>query len=207
MTSPRRPVVLWWVTVTTLALVLGVVASVPSIRAVLSAPLVVADGAATGDAAYVLAGGVAFEERLAAASDLYFMRRVPLIIIKRDDSQSAYNFAAHASWTRTQWALDFLRWKGVPDANVLVVDLPQITSFGTLNEARSLVTVLPPAVVRLVLVTSAAHTRRALLAFRRSLPATVALTPYAATSVDTSVEFWRPLWVEYVKLLVYAVMA
>ena len=181
--------------------------SVPVLRALLTSPLVVSDSAAAGDAAYVLAAGSAFWERLEAVTDLYHEGRVPLIIIMRDDSLDRYNFKDRSSWTPTLMALDFLRWRGIPAQDVLTLEFPKKSYFGTLAEARSLAAILPPQVKRLVLVTSPAHTRRSLLAFKQSMPAHVVLLPYAATSIGNSVEFYSPLWLEYFKLLVYAIIA
>jgi uncharacterized SAM-binding protein YcdF (DUF218 family) len=196
-----------WTTTVAVALGLWVVASVPPVRRMLSAPLVVSNGSASGDAAYVLADGSALWERLDAAADLYLMKRVPLIILMRDDNTSAFSFKAHASWTVTQWSLDFLQWRGVPTEKVLVFDSRATTRLGTLNEAQSLAMALPTNVARLVLVTSPAHTRRSVLAFTRSFRARAAIVPFAATAVDQSAEYYSPLWLEYLKLLIYTIVA
>jgi uncharacterized SAM-binding protein YcdF (DUF218 family) len=207
MTTTRLPTERRWTIAVALALGLLVAASVPPVRRMLSAPLVVSNGSASGDAAYVLADGSALWERLDAAADLYLMKRVPLIIVMRDDRKSAFSFKAQASWTVTQWSLDFLQWRGVPGDKVLVFDSRATTRLGTLNEARSLAMALPTNVARLVLVTSPAHTRRSVLAFTRSFRARIAIVPYAATAVDQSTEFYSPLWLEYLKLLTYAMVA
>jgi uncharacterized SAM-binding protein YcdF (DUF218 family) len=207
MTTTRLLTERRWTVLVSVALGLFVAASVPPVRRLLSAPLVVSNASASGDAAYVLAGGSAFRERLDAAADLYLMKRVPLIIVMRDSSMSAFSFKAHASWTVTQWALDFLEWRGVPGEKVLVFDSRATTHLGTLDEARSLAMALPTNVARLVLVTSPAHTRRSVLAFTRAFRARVAVVPYAATAVDESTEYYSPLWLEYLKLLAYAIVA
>jgi len=207
MTTTRPSTERRWTIAAAVALGLFVAASVPPVRRILSAPLVVSDGSASGDAAYVLADGSALGERLNAAADLYLMKRVPLIIVMRDDNQSALRFKAEASWTVTQWSLDFLQWRGVPSDKVLVFDSRATTRLGTLNEARSLALALPSKVARLVLVTSPAHTRRSVLAFTRSFRTRVAIVPYAATAIDQSAEYYSPLWLEYLKLLTYAMVA
>ena len=46
-----------------------------------------------------------------------------------------------------------------------------------------------------------------MLAFRRSLPANVKVIPYAATTFENSYEIYHPIWIEYLKLLVYYVIA
>jgi uncharacterized SAM-binding protein YcdF (DUF218 family) len=192
-----------WAIAVAAALALWVAASLPPVRRMLSAPLVVSNASASGDAAYVLADGNALWERLAAAADLYLTNRVPLVILMRDDRASAFSFKAHASWTVTEWSRDFLQWRGVPVERILFFDLRKDSRLGTLNEARSLAQALPAGVRRLVLVTSPAHTRRSVLAFTRAFHSRVAIVPYAATAVEDSVEYHSPLWLEYLKLLAF----
>jgi hypothetical protein len=81
--------------------------SFPAVRRVLAAPLVVTDPNARGDAAYLLAGGNAFRERLSAAVDLYHMQCVPVILLFADTSRSSYSFVAKRNFTPTDWAVDF----------------------------------------------------------------------------------------------------
>ena len=59
------------------ATVFGLAPGITPVRHALSAPLVVHDDQARGDAAYVMQGGLASDERLRAAADLYHMGRVP----------------------------------------------------------------------------------------------------------------------------------
>lgn len=176
------------------------------VRLILAWPLVLTEDNARGDACYVLAGGDALWERLAAASDLYHMRRVPRIILMRNDEPWSYSFVARSSWTQTQWALDFLSWRGVPRSNIEVI--PTATGmFGTLQEARNVAAALPRDVKRLVLVSSAPHMRRCVLAFGRVLPDGVDVVPYTASSFKMSQEMYNPLWLEYLKLGMYALIA
>jgi uncharacterized SAM-binding protein YcdF (DUF218 family) len=119
---------------------------------------------------------------------------------------SSYNFVNKASWTSTEWALDFLAHRGVPADKILVI-APAQGSLGTLAEARQVAQTLPSDVSRLVLVSSPPHMRRSMLAFRRILPAKISLVPYAATDTASSVELYRPIWLEYAKLAGYAVVA
>jgi uncharacterized SAM-binding protein YcdF (DUF218 family) len=196
-----------WVPIVAVAWVVFVgVPSIPAVRRVLAAPLVVSDPSARGDACYVLASGDALLERLAAAADLYSMHRVPTIIFQRSDEASSYNFVAAASWTQTDWALDFLTHRGVPRDRIVVV-APAKGLLGTLAEARNIKQVLPASVRTLVVVSSAPHMRRSMLAFRRILAADVVLVPYAATDFSAGAELWRPIWLEYLKLGVYALAA
>lgn len=183
-----------------------IVSASSKIRYYVSLPLVVHEPSAKGDMCYVLAGGGALWERLDAASDLVQMGRVSRILLMRDDAQGQYNFRAKASWTRTQWAVDYLAWRGVSNEKILLV--PQTEgAFGTLTEARVVARTLPKHVKTLVVVSSAPHMRRALLAFRRSLPPGVRVLPYAATTFENSYELHHPIWLEYLKLLVYSVIA
>jgi len=172
----------------------------------LTAPLVIQDEDARGEACYVLAGGEAIWERLAAGVDLFKMGKVPSLMIMRDDSTGPYNFKNQESWTRTQWMMDYLNWHEVPIQNIKLLN--QVTGFyGTLTEARNVAKQLPENIKRLVVVSSAPHMRRSVLAFRRSLPSDVKVIPYAATSFEASYEMYWPIWVEYFKLLVYYIVA
>jgi len=177
--------------------------SVPVVRSFLALPLIVTDENAHGDAAYILAGGNAFKERLAAGADLYHIKRVAQIIISRDSSKSSFNFRDKRNWTPTEWAVDYLQWLGVPAEKITIMDLREHGFFGTLNEAKALAKLLPEQMKQLVIITSAPHTRRACLTFKKRLSPHVKIAPYAASSFDASMEMWEPLWIEYLKLLVY----
>jgi uncharacterized SAM-binding protein YcdF (DUF218 family) len=179
-----------------------VLPSIPGVRSFLAAPLIVSNERASGDACYVLAAGNALWERLAAASDLYHEKRVPKIILMRNNEMGPYNFPARESWSGTQWAVEYLGWRGVPKEKIqIIAEVKGI--FGTLSEAKNIAQNLPPDIKKLVLVTSAPHTRRSLLAFRHELPIGVEVIPFAATSFATSAEMSDPIWLEYSKLLVY----
>jgi len=184
-----------------------IASEIPLIRVWMTKPLVVESASSSGDAAYVLSGGAALRERLAAAADLVQMHRVPRIFLMRDAHQGPFNFKAQRNWTPTEWAVDYLKWLGVPADAIQVIDDRELTKMGTLDEARSLAAQFPENVNRLVLVTSPAHTRRSVLAFTRNLPKRVVVLSYPATEIRQSVEFYNPLTVEYVKLLLYAIVA
>ncbi len=182
------------------------VPTIPAVRIFLALPLVVEDPDAHGDACYILAGNNAFRERLGAAAYLYNSGHIPRIIFMRDDTPSTYNFVIKEHWTRTQWALDFLTYRGVPRDRIQVID--RVSGiFGTLREARNLKRFLPPDLKRLVLISSAAHMRRCMLAFRRVLPSEIVMVSCPASSYSSSYEYYYPLWIEYLKLAVYAVVA
>jgi uncharacterized SAM-binding protein YcdF (DUF218 family) len=187
-------------------LVLVALPSFSVMRGILALPLLAHQDDARGESCYVLAGGGALWERLAAAADLYHLHRVKRILVMQDSHRSSHRFTAGVSWNRTQWALDYLAWLGIPrDRISLVKEVDGM--FGTLAEARSLSLNLPAGTKQLVIVSSAPHMRRSILAFRRSLPTSVTVVPYAASPFATSHELYHPLWIEYVKLLVYFVVA
>ena len=189
-------------------LLFGVAPGVTAVRHALSAPLIVHDDAAHGDAAYVMAGGLASEERLRAAADLYHMGRVPQFYLLRDDGRSYYSFTERRSLSRTEWMLGYLAWLGVPRERVHVIDDSERGVFGSLHEADLARAALPKEVRRLVVVTSPVHTRRSGLAFRRRLgPGGVDVVTYGAVDWALSAEAYAPLWLEYLKLAVYAVVA
>lgn len=188
--------------------VFSLVPGLTPVRHALSWPLTVHDDGARGDAAYVMAGGLASEERLRAAADLYHMGRVPVIYVLADDHRSYYSFVDRKSLTRTEWTRSYLRWLGVPDDRLQVIADDLTSRFGSLHEADLARAALPAGVQRLVVVTSPVHTRRSGLAFRRRLaPRGIAVTTYAAIDASLSAEAFAPLWLEYLKLAVYAVIA
>jgi len=200
----RRPLAL-----TLLAFfVFAIAPTLTPVRHALSWPLIVHVADARGDAAYVMHGGPALDERLRAAADLFHMGRVPRILLYDDPERSSFNFAEGESWTRTQWSLSFLAWLGVPRERVVLIEDRGGSAFGSLHEA-DLVSAQAArlGIGSLVVVTSPVHTRRSGLSFRRRLPEGVTATTYAATIFESSAEAHAPLWLEYLKLVVYALIA
>ena len=183
-----------------------VLPSFPRVRNFLATPLVVHGENGQGDACYVLAGGGSLWERLFSASDLIHLGRVHRIILMKNSMGGPYNFKASRSWSRTQWEVDYLYWLGVPNNKIELLEQSE-GLFGTLQEARNVAAHLPRHVRKLVVVSSAPHMRRTVLAFERSLPPDVKVVPYAATTFVNSYEMYFPLWLEYLKLLVYYVVA
>lgn len=186
----------------------GLLPGLTPVRHALSWPLTVHDEGARGDAAYVMAGGLAIDERLRAAADLYHMGRVPDIYVLSDDVISYYSFTERRSQTRSEWMHSYLRWLGVPAERLhLITDNPHLP-FGSLHEADLARAQLPATVHRLVVVTSPVHTRRSGFTFRRRLaPRGITVTTYAAIDASLSAEAFAPLWLEYLKVIVYAVIA
>lgn len=176
--------------------------SFSSIRGLLICPLFVHDDNASGQYVYVMADGPAYWERLRAASDLYHLERVDRILILKEQRTNGYNFSKRRSETRTERAIDFLASYGVPHRVVLCVPEEEAASLGTLSEARGVAKRFP-RIESLVIVTSAPHTRRSLLSFRRVLPESVRVQVYSASPPQESSEINSPIWIEYAKLLVY----
>ena len=176
------------------------------IRTWLAAPLVIHDQNARGEACYILAGGYSTWERLDAGTDIIKNGRVSTLLIMNDDSNGPYNSQAQSNWTKAQWMVDYLNWHGVPGSIVKTLE-PVKGFFGTLSEARMVAKQLPQNIKTLVVVSSPAHMRRVILAFRRSLPSGVKVVPYSASSFEASSEMWDPIWIEYFKLFVYFIVA
>lgn len=183
-----------------------VLASFNPVRAVFAAPLMAHDGQAKGEIAYVMADGFAYYERLRTAADLYHMDRVPRIVILNEQDSAGYDFVRHRSVLRVERAVDYLTLQGVPEDRIATVAVNRSTRFGSLSEARAVFDQYPE-LGQLVVVTSAPHTRRSKLSFRRTFPTATNVQIYAATSLTHSAEISDPLWIEYVKLAVYFVVA
>ncbi|TWT81125.1 hypothetical protein CA13_25730 [Planctomycetes bacterium CA13] len=183
-----------------------VLLSFHSIRGFVAYPLVVHDPEASGDAAYVMADGHAYWERLHAASDLFHMRKVPRLIILAESETAGYNFVQQRSETRLEKAIAYLEWLGVPAEKVSTVSVETPVMFGSLSEARA-VAEQQPGLKSIVVVTSAPHTRRSRLCFRRSLSKQVNVQVYSASDVGEGSEIDSPLWIEYIKLLIYLFVA
>ncbi len=192
----------WLVVVWILSTVLM---SIPFVRGLVALPLYVHHPDATGQAAYVMADGHAYWERLRAASDLFHRKQVAQIIILDEAEPAGFNFEREQIDTRTQRAIDYLALFGVPNECVETIPI-QSSAFGSLSEARGFAKQYP-GINRVVVVTSAPHTRRSLLSFRRSLSDSVSVEVYSASSPANSAEISVPLWQEYAKLIVYFFVA
>lgn len=180
--------------------------SFSSVRGIVAMPLYVHDSDASGEAAYVMADGYAYWERLRAASDLYHMKRVKRIMILDELEDGGFNFVRRSSDTRVQRAIDYLVLHGVPAERVTKIPAEVEPALGSLSESRVVASV-EPGLRRLVVVTSAPHTRRSRLCFERSMPAEVQVQVYAASAPSESSEVDAPIWIEYVKLVIYYFVA
>ena len=179
-----------------------------AVRAVISYPLFVHQADATGEVAYVMAGGGdPYRERLRAAADLYHMKQVERILILAESQSAGYNFVKGKTDTRLERATDYLqKMEGVPESVIQSVPESENAWFGSLSEARG-VARYHPDLESIVVVTSAPHTRRSGFCFRRSFPGQTKIQVYAASPPIASEEINSPIWVEYAKFLVYFFVA
>ena len=180
--------------------------SIPAVRGVIIQPLYLHHADAAGDAAYVMADGHAYWERLRAASKLYNQNRVSKILILHEIDSAGFNYRRKQVDVRVQRAIDHLELFGVPNNDVGTIPTNTSTPFGSLSEARGLKEHYPE-LKRLVVVTSAPHTRRSYLCFKRTLPESVDVQVYSASRPAHSAELSAPIWLEYTKLLVYYFIA
>lgn len=180
--------------------------AIPEVRSVFAQPLCVHEPDATGEVAYVMAGGKPYYERLRAASGLFHTKRVSRIIILDERWPAGYSHQKRRTITRVERAVDYLAFHGVPAEKIDRVPPESEPLFGSLSEARSIAANYPN-LSEIVVVTSAPHTRRSRLCFQRTLPAGTEIHVYAASTPLGSGELWHPIWVEYVKMAVYFVVA
>lgn len=177
------------------------------LRGIVSYPLFVHNPEAHGDAAYVMSDGDASWERLRMASDLYHMHRVDRIIVSDEQESSGYNFVQHRSDKRVDRVIAYLKLFGVPEEKISTVPAYPDAALGSLSEARSVANE-EKELERIVVVTSAPHTRRSRLCFRRAMPEDVDVDVYSASEGPSEgSELYSPIWVEYCKLVVYYLFA
>lgn len=177
--------------------------SFPKVRGVVARPLYVSDGRAKAEVAYVMSDGFAYWERLYAASDLYHMKRVSSIVIAEEDMYERYSFVRNRSEPLTQRATAFLGSLGVPEDKVKTIRPAHKPLLGSWSEAVAF-SEQQYDVSSVVVVTSAPHTRRSLLCFRRALPEEIQVSIYAPTVPAESWEVSEPIWLEYIKLAAYS---
>ncbi|EMI44573.1 YdcF family protein [Rhodopirellula sp. SWK7] len=180
----------------------GGATSFTTVRGWLIEPLYVHDGEASGEIAYVMADGEAVWERLRAASDLYHMHRVEKIALLDEQQTSSYNFVKKQNDTRVQREIDYLGLYGVPAEDIVairpILDDPLSSRSEAIGLQREFL-----QLQRIVVVTSAPHTRRSLMCFERVFGETADVTVYSASPPSESAETYYPIWIEYCKLIVY----
>jgi uncharacterized SAM-binding protein YcdF (DUF218 family) len=188
-------------------LVLVALPTFKPVRSLMTWPLYQHTPHASGELAYVMADGYAYLERLRAAADLYHMHQVKQIFILNEGQLTAYNFQTRKSQTKAELAIAYLGFLGVPSNAISTIDASTSALFGSLSEAQAMATALPAGTQCVVVVTSAPHTRRSLLCFRRCLPPGIQSQVYSATEPIQSAELSGAIWLEYIKLVVYFVAA
>ena len=182
--------------------ILVVLPSFKPIRGILTIPLYISDDSASGEAAYVMADGHAYWGRLNGAADLYHMRRVEKILIPHEETISLFNFVKQRNDQLFERAIDYLVWKGVPKDDIETIPVNPLSRLSSLSEAQQ-VAKHKPNLDSIVVVTSAPHTRRSLLCFQRTVPKDWEVSVYADSPPEESRELFEPLWIEYVKMIVY----
>ena len=174
-------------------------------RAILAYPLCLHDKDASAEKAYVMADGGAYWERLRAASDLYHQNQVQQIVILEEERIDGFDFVSSSLESRRARAISYLGWLGVPEESISSVPVNNSTWLGSLSEARGIAEQFPE-LTSIVVVTSAAHTRRSKLSFQRAMP-NATIQVYAASDPHHSIEIHCPLWMEYCKLVLYFFVA
>ena len=183
-----------------------VLPSFKPVRALLTVPLYLSEEDPKAEAAYVMADGHAYWGRLSAAADLYHLRKVDKIIISHEQTLAQYNFKKQKNELLFERAIDYLIWQGVAAEAIETIPVDHSGNLGSLSEARQLVK-FKPNLSSVVVVTSAPHTRRSLLCFERNAPEQWKIAIYSDSEPIDSPELFEPLWLEYVKLIVYYVTA
>ncbi len=175
------------------------------VRATMMWPLYVHDNDAEGECAYVMAGGSASYERLRAASDLYHWDRIERIYISHQTDSSGYHFGLKRSISRAEKARMVLQMWGVPDSAILTVPLDESALLSSSGEAHSFAANVNVQ-GSIIVITSAPHTRRSRLCFQRVLPA-AEIAIYSASMPAHSAELSSAIWLEYLKLALYYLLA
>ncbi|MEL6109956.1 MAG: ElyC/SanA/YdcF family protein [Planctomycetota bacterium] len=168
-------------------------------------PLTVNDENARGDIAYVMADGAAYWERLRAASDLFHQNRVKRIFLLEETKNAGWNYIRDASDSQLQRAIDYLGMFGVPESAIHPV-IQKEGWLGSRSEAIGL-SKLDENLSEIVVVTSPPHTRRCRMVFRRVFRDRVRVQVYSAANPSESVETFAPIWMEYLKLAAYWLVA
>ena len=163
------------------------------------------------DAIMVLSGSAVFKERTRKAAELYKQGVAPRIFITDDATKSGWNSGEEKNVPYVELEQRELLANGVPPEAITV--LPG-TVAGTDDEAKKLSQELTDRPLgRVVIVTSAYHTRRALRTFEKILADTpteigIAHPPTGEQTPSPNYWYlrprgWQTVALEYVKSLVY----
>jgi uncharacterized SAM-binding protein YcdF (DUF218 family) len=173
--------------------------------------LIVRTEKAPADAIVVLSGSSTYVERTTWAARLYREGRAPLVVLTNDGLIGSWNEKEQRNPHYYELAAKELQAQGVPADKILVVSS---TAFGTYEESlgvREFAT--SHSLNRLLIVTSAYHTRRALWSMRRASEGSgieigVDGPPPGWQTPSTSTWWmrrwgWRNVAGEYVKMVYY----
>lgn len=158
------------------------------------------------DAIIVLAGGAVFRERNRFAAGIYRDGAAKRIFLTNDGVRGGWNSMEQTNLPYFELAKRELIGAGVAEADIEV--LPQIVE-GTRDEAELIASVAATrGLKRMLIVTSAPHTRRALSSFERAAQGKVEIGIVSPPEeVDRfwwlSRSGWRDVGFEYVKLGYY----
>jgi len=162
---------------------------------------------ASADVLVLLSGAPNYTERAQRAAELWHEHRAPRIVLTNDGTRGPWSQAEQRNPFFYERTLAELLRAGVPKESVYV--LPQQVS-STYDEANEVRKYAEANGVRSVLVvTSAYHSRRALWTYRRVFndnKFVIGMSPAAAPNPAVwwlTVEGWRTVPVEYVKLIYY----
>lgn len=173
--------------------------------------LIVKSEVGTADAIVVLSGSSTFIERTAWAAKLYKEGRAPVVILTNDGLISGWNAAEEGNPLFNELAAKELRQQGVPNEKIQIVSE---TATGTYEESLELREyALSHNFKRLLVVTSAYHSRRALWSMRRACEGSgieIGIEgPPPGWQTPSPVSWWLHRWGwrvvagEYVKLVYY----
>ncbi len=162
---------------TVLAFVLWLVAWSAAKLLIVSAPL------AHADAIVVMAGSAVFKERTQRAAQLYKEGRAAKVILTNDNQQSGWVSDEQRNIPSQELAARYLRRYGVPDS--AIETLPEPVS-GTYEESLLLRKYAEAGGLHsLLVVTSAYHSRRALVTLRQT---------FSTTGITLGLEAVAPGW-------------
>ena len=137
----------------------------------------------SADAIVVLSGSSTYVERTAWAAQLYHNGRAPIVILTNDSVISGWNEAEQRNPYFYELAAKELRQRGVPAASIhFIADIASSTHEESV-ELRDYATT--HLLKRLLVVTSAYHSRRALWSLRRVC---------AGTDIEVGIDSPAPGW-------------
>lgn len=165
------------------------------------------------DAILVLAGSAVYRERTAHAAELFRQGVAPLIVLTNDDKESGWSASDGDNPKFVELAKRELIAGGVPEEQIRILE-PKVT--GTIVEAKLLASTAGGlGIKRLLLVTSAYHSGRALRTFDEVAVSGGADIVFGMSPVPTGIETpsvwmwwlslrgWRFVAGEYVKSVYY----